>query len=113
MGREYKAMIWVLNHYAIAPNAGGGAMHYDFAEELVKRGYDVTIFAASFDHKLRVEKLAKREKVRKESSIAKTYFIERDEAMHILYIHQYFTAPEQGSGTRSYEFARRLVKKGH
>lgn len=33
--------------------------------------------------------------------------------MHILYIHQYFTTPEEGGGTRSYEFARRLVKKGH
>lgn len=33
--------------------------------------------------------------------------------MHILYIHQYFTTPQQGGGTRSYEFARRLVSKGH
>ena len=33
--------------------------------------------------------------------------------MHILYIHQYFTTPEEGGGTRSYEFARYLVKQGH
>ena len=33
--------------------------------------------------------------------------------MHILYIHQYFTTPEEGGGTRSYEFARNLVKRGH
>ncbi len=33
--------------------------------------------------------------------------------MNILYIHQYFTTPEEGGGTRSYEFARNLVKKGH
>ncbi|KAB2953756.1 glycosyltransferase family 4 protein [Heliorestis acidaminivorans] len=33
--------------------------------------------------------------------------------MHILYIHQYFNTPERGGGTRSYEFARRLVQKGH
>lgn len=33
--------------------------------------------------------------------------------MHILYIHQYFTTPELGGGTRSYEFARSLVKRGH
>jgi glycosyltransferase involved in cell wall biosynthesis len=33
--------------------------------------------------------------------------------MNILYIHQYFTTPEEGGGTRSYEFARYLVKKGH
>jgi len=33
--------------------------------------------------------------------------------MHVLYIHQYFTTPEEGGGTRSYEFARYLVKQGH
>ena len=33
--------------------------------------------------------------------------------MNILYIHQYFTTPEEGGGTRSYEFARSLVKRGH
>ena len=33
--------------------------------------------------------------------------------MHILYIHQYFNTPEEGGGTRSYEFARYLVKQGH
>lgn len=33
--------------------------------------------------------------------------------MNILYIHQHFTTPEEGGGTRSYEFARYLVKKGH
>ena len=33
--------------------------------------------------------------------------------MKILYIHQYFHTPEEGGGTRSYEFARKLVKLGH
>jgi len=33
--------------------------------------------------------------------------------MHILYIHQYFNTPEEGGGTRSYDFARYLVKQGH
>ena len=33
--------------------------------------------------------------------------------MKILYLHQYFVAPHQGGGTRSYEFARRLVDDGH
>jgi len=32
--------------------------------------------------------------------------------MHILYIHQYFITPEKGGGTRSYEFVKRLEKKG-
>ncbi len=33
--------------------------------------------------------------------------------MKILYIHQYFSTPEGKCGTRSYEFAKRLVKQGH
>lgn len=33
--------------------------------------------------------------------------------MKILYIHQYFKTPEEAGGTRSYEFAKYLVGKGH
>ena len=33
--------------------------------------------------------------------------------MRITYIHQYFKTPEMSGGTRSYEFARRLVERGH
>lgn len=33
--------------------------------------------------------------------------------MHILYFHQHFTTPSGSSGTRSYEFARALIAKGH
>jgi hypothetical protein len=33
--------------------------------------------------------------------------------MHILYLHQYFVPPDGIGGTRSYEFARRLVRAGH
>jgi len=33
--------------------------------------------------------------------------------MHILYLHQYFATRKGMTGTRSYEFARRLVSKGH
>jgi len=33
--------------------------------------------------------------------------------VRVTYIHQYFTTPEQGGGTRSYEMGRRLVKMGH
>lgn len=33
--------------------------------------------------------------------------------MKILYFHQHFTTPTLGGGTRSYEFARRLIDKGH
>lgn len=33
--------------------------------------------------------------------------------MKILYLHQYFAPPAAGGGTRSYEFARRLIASGH
>jgi len=33
--------------------------------------------------------------------------------MHVLYLHQYFGTRQAYTGTRSYEFARRLVQKGH
>jgi len=55
--------IWIFNHYAITPNMPGEMRHYDLAQELVKRGYQVTIFASSFHHGLRQEmKLARNEK---------------------------------------------------
>ncbi len=33
--------------------------------------------------------------------------------MRILYLHQYFCPPQSNGGTRSYEFARRLIANGH
>jgi len=33
--------------------------------------------------------------------------------MRILYFHQYFSTPDGAAGTRSYEFARELVRRGH
>ena len=33
--------------------------------------------------------------------------------MKLLYFHQHFTTPRGASGTRSYEFARRLIDRGH
>lgn len=33
--------------------------------------------------------------------------------MHVLYVHQYFSTREGAAGTRSYEMARALTKKGH
>ena len=33
--------------------------------------------------------------------------------MHILYLHQFFMTREGAGGTRSYEFARRFVERGH
>lgn len=33
--------------------------------------------------------------------------------MKVVYFHQYFSTPQGSSGTRSYEFARRLTERGH
>ncbi|MFI5892313.1 glycosyltransferase family 4 protein [Actinoplanes sp. NPDC051513] len=33
--------------------------------------------------------------------------------MYITYLHQYFITPDMAGGTRSFEFARRLVERGH
>lgn len=33
--------------------------------------------------------------------------------MKVLYFHQYFTTPQVGGGIRSYEFARKLIDRGH
>lgn len=47
--------IWILNHYAVTPDLPGGTRHFDFAEELTKRGHKVTIFCSSFHFGLRKE----------------------------------------------------------
>jgi glycosyltransferase involved in cell wall biosynthesis len=36
-----------------------------------------------------------------------------ESVLKIVYIHQYFRTPTMSGGTRSYEFARRLVSQGH
>ncbi len=42
--------IWVLNHYAMPPQLGSMVRHYKFGENLVAKGHQVTIFAASAIH---------------------------------------------------------------
>lgn len=39
--------IWILNHYAGSMFEAEGGRHYWFARELVRRGYDVTVFCAN------------------------------------------------------------------
>ncbi len=60
--------IWIFNHYAVSPDMPGGTRHYDFAKELVKRGYKVTIFASSFHYSQHKElKLTEKEKYKIEN----------------------------------------------
>lgn len=42
--------IWILNHYAGPPNFTPLTKAYDLANQLVKKGYSVTIFFSSFSH---------------------------------------------------------------
>lgn len=44
--------IWIFNHYAQSDNLPGGTRHYDLSQELVNKGFEVTIFASGFHHAL-------------------------------------------------------------
>jgi glycosyltransferase involved in cell wall biosynthesis len=42
--------VWIFNHYASPPDRATGTRHHSFAREVIRRGGDVTIFAAGFGH---------------------------------------------------------------
>ena len=42
--------VWIVNHYADAPDRASGTRHFDLARRLVAAGDDVTIFASGFSH---------------------------------------------------------------
>jgi len=42
--------VWIVNHYASAPDRPAGTRHYELARRLARRGHSVTIFAAGFGH---------------------------------------------------------------
>lgn len=42
--------VWIVNHYAAAPDRPSGTRHFDLARQLVARGHDVVIFAAGFNN---------------------------------------------------------------
>ncbi len=45
--------IWLVNHYALPSSEPGGTRHYALARELIERGHQVALIAASFNHQLR------------------------------------------------------------
>ncbi len=52
--------LWIVNHYADAPDRPSGTRHFDLARRLAARGRDVTIFAAGLNHQTgREERLAR------------------------------------------------------
>lgn len=54
MDKKKKEHVWIINHYASCPDFPNEHRHHDFAKELVRRGYDVTVFAASTMHNMGV-----------------------------------------------------------
>jgi glycosyltransferase involved in cell wall biosynthesis len=42
--------IWLVNHYANAPDEPGDARHWSHAREMIRRGHNVTIVSSSFHH---------------------------------------------------------------
>ncbi len=42
--------LWIVNHYADAPDRANGTRHFDLARRLVADGRDVTIIASGFSH---------------------------------------------------------------
>lgn len=51
--------IWIFNHYAITPDLPGGTRHFEIGQSLVEKGFNVTIFASSFNSTTRSDKLDK------------------------------------------------------
>lgn len=59
--------IWLVNHYAVAPNEAGGTRHFSLARELIDCGHSVTIVAASVNYLTRTEeRLNAHERIRLE-----------------------------------------------
>jgi glycosyltransferase involved in cell wall biosynthesis len=67
--------IWILNHYAITQEMPGGSRHYDLGKELVKRGYEVTIFASSFNYITRRDEKLREDETFKEEEVGGVKFI--------------------------------------
>src|SRR4030042_2191518 len=45
-----RRVLWIFNHYAITPEFPGGTRHFELAQALVQKGWEVVIFAANFIH---------------------------------------------------------------
>src|SRR6056297_3307837 len=59
-----KQNIWILNHYAGPPEICGGVRHFEFAKNLIQKGYKVKVFVANTSHKSDSIELKKSENYR-------------------------------------------------
>ncbi len=79
--------IWLINHYALTPDQAGGTRHYDIAQELVRRGDDVTIIASGFHYALFREM--------KQYPPGKDFLVEMIDGVRFVWIK---TGPYRGNG---------------
>ncbi len=59
--------VWVLNHYATEPDGAGGTRHFHLADRLVSFGWQATLIAASVELNTGRQRLAPKEKLRRET----------------------------------------------
>lgn len=67
--------LWIVNHYADAPDRASGTRHFDLARRLVAGGHDVTIFASGFSHVTGREERLRRWQVYRRQSFDGVRFI--------------------------------------
>lgn len=80
--------VWIVNHYADAPDRASGTRHFDLGRRLVSRGDDVTIFASGFSHVTgREERLSR----------WRLYRSERFDGVRFIWLR---TLPYRGNGRR-------------
>ncbi len=60
MNSESKKKVWIINQYALPKGTAGITRHGDFAHALNNLGYEVTVFASSFDNFQRKEVISKK-----------------------------------------------------
>lgn len=46
--QDSQRSVWIFNHHAVGPGVPGGTRHYDIGRELVKRGWQITVFSAVY-----------------------------------------------------------------
>jgi glycosyltransferase involved in cell wall biosynthesis len=82
-------LLWV-NHFAVAPDMGGGTRHFEMGRELVRRGWSVTIAASDFH-------LHGRSYMRREDAADRSARIETLEGVHFAWL---WAAPYESNDFR-------------
>jgi len=67
--------IWILNQYAVPPSMPGGTRHFDLAKELVRKGYEVTIFTSDRNYVAGKDTQLAQSEVYKEENIEGVKFV--------------------------------------